>query len=170
MKQWIVLLLMLVTGVRGVGAQDVPTLQCTLEQALAGSSQVTAALNTAIDALNKGNITAFLEALDAEQAAIAQVKAECSGLVFEGKSPKVIGPITFPSGIYRATATTQGYFIASLQVISGTCDVGYTGLFFLVEGQASDGAQSVLKSEDCVALIKLDQVTQSWTLAFELIE
>lgn len=80
----------------------------------------------------------------------------------------VIGPVTIPSGTYRATATTAGFISVQLGSVTGTCDVGFgESLFNLMQGQAADGAEAVLHSTDCVALIIVSNTQDEWTLDFE---
>ncbi|MBC7815012.1 MAG: hypothetical protein H7175_27890 [Burkholderiales bacterium] len=79
----------------------------------------------------------------------------------------VIGPVSFLDGQYRVTANTDGFFIVQLQPLQGVCDTGFLGLFNLMQGQASSGAQSLFTSQGCVALITVENVTEPWTLDFE---
>jgi len=81
----------------------------------------------------------------------------------------VLGPIELSTGIYRVTATTDGFLIADIQEVSGTCDTGFSGLFNIFNGQAETGAQNLLLSTGCNALIEISNVQSAWTLDFELI-
>lgn len=82
----------------------------------------------------------------------------------------VIGPVRFQNGQYRVTATTTGFIIAKVETISGTCDDGILGLFNLSQGQASSGAQNLLKTTDCLAFIQVHNTQEHWTLDFELLQ
>lgn len=84
----------------------------------------------------------------------------------EGLMP-VLGPFQIPSGTYRITVNTTGFFIAHVKTLAGTCDEGFLGLFNLTAGQASAGASSILKSQDCAALIMINNVTEPWVMKFE---
>jgi hypothetical protein len=84
----------------------------------------------------------------------------------EGLQP-VLGPLVLPSGTYRVRVVTNGFFIASVKTLSGTCDVGFMGLFNLSAGQANNGAEALFKSSNCEALIAITNVTEPWTLNFE---
>jgi hypothetical protein len=84
----------------------------------------------------------------------------------EGLQP-VIGPLVLSSGTYRVRVVTNGFFIASIETLSGTCDAGFMGLFNLSAGQASNGAEAIFKSKDCLALVTISNVTEPWTLNFE---
>ncbi|HEX2906034.1 MAG TPA: hypothetical protein VHO69_04195 [Phototrophicaceae bacterium] len=84
----------------------------------------------------------------------------------EGLMP-ILGPFKIPSGTYRVTVNTNGFFSASLETLNGNCDAGFMGLFNLSQGQASAGASNILKSKDCAALIVISNVTEPWTLKFE---
>ena len=84
----------------------------------------------------------------------------------DGTQP-VIGPLTLPSGTYKARVVTSGFFIAHLDEVSGTCDAGFIGLFNLSSGQANQGAETILHSTECVALISISNVTAPWSLEFQ---
>lgn len=86
----------------------------------------------------------------------------------EGLQP-VLGPVNLPSGIYKVTVKTDGFFIASNETVSGTCDIGLMGIFNLMQGQGSSGASTILKSRECSTLFAISNVTDSWTLKFEQI-
>lgn len=94
-------------------------------------------------------------------------RAGCTGLSFEGDSNQVLGPVEIPAGVYRATVTTDGYMVSDLTVMDGTCEAGIMGLFLLTEGRATDGAETVVESEGCTALIEISNTTAPWTLVFE---
>lgn len=101
---------------------------------------------------------------------IAAAQAACSGLSFSSEEYgqlAVIGPIEIPAGIYRATATTDAYFILHVIIVDGDCDDG--SLFNFTEGEGVDGAESVFRSETCSVLLETDNTDEPWTLQFELI-
>lgn len=98
-------------------------------------------------------------------------RAACDGLRFEGEAAKVIAPVNFPAGIYRAIVTTDGYFIAAVTATDGECGAGTSylssSLFLITEGQANNGSEAVFSSEGCDAILEISNVRQPWTLEFE---
>lgn len=97
-------------------------------------------------------------------------EAEAS-LSFSGDKDTVIGPVDIPAGTYRATATTAGYIIVHISALSGECGAGTRGssdrLFSNSEGEATNGAESILISKACNALLEVSNITAPWTLEFE---
>lgn len=94
----------------------------------------------------------------------------CNPLVFEGDSQQVIGPVSIPAGLYRAILVTDGYFIAAIEPVDGECAAtDIFGLFNISSGNATEGAESLLESDGCEALIVTSNVTAHWTLEFEKI-
>jgi hypothetical protein len=79
-------------------------------------------------------------------------------LSFQDTSSKVLGPIEFEDGTYRVTATTDDYFSAEVQTVSGNCEIlgGFQLLFSLSQGEGNSGAEAVLTSQNCVALIGVE--------------
>jgi hypothetical protein len=110
-----------------------------------------------------------IEPLIEAKGRIAVLEAACSGLSFEGTTAKVIGPFELEAGLYRVTADTEGFFIADLNVIDGSCEAGVMGMFLLMNGDASGGAETLVESEGCTTLVTLDNITDPWTLTFERI-
>ena len=111
--------------------------------------------------------------LDLEKAVVA-ARIECGGMIFtseeEGLQP-VIGPVELPEGMYRATLTIDGMGVVELDVLDGSCgdSIGMPVFMVLDMGGAPDGAQTVVESEGCEALISFSSVTfaHNWTLEFE---
>jgi hypothetical protein len=102
---------------------------------------------------------------------VSTVRTECYGLTFtseqEGMQP-VIGPVSIPEGLYRATATTTGFMIAEVDPLEGQCSArGFGSLFNLSRDTAIDGAQAVFESSGCEALIAISNTREPWTLKFE---
>lgn len=79
----------------------------------------------------------------------------------------VVGPILLADGIWRVTATTDGYLIAKVITVTGTCDTSSSSLFNLRPGQASQGAEAAIVTQDCSILITTYNVSAPWTLEFE---
>ena len=78
-----------------------------------------------------------------------------------------IGPVALPNGRTRVTVQTQGFFIADLITVQGTCDTGFGSLFNLMSGQAAGGAQNIINGSGCVALFVTSNVSERWSLSFE---
>ena len=87
----------------------------------------------------------------------------------DGARP-VLGPLTFPEGIYRATVTTEKLIGIKIFELDGTCgtQANVSGYLFLVrEGEARDGAQAVFTSSGCELLLEFASAEDPWTLTFE---
>lgn len=90
-----------------------------------------------------------------------------------GRTNDVVGPEQFPAGVYRVTAWTDGFMTVRLTATEGTCYEGTSGfittgtLFILMQGQAVDGAETLMTSEGCSALIEVSNVQEDWELKFE---
>lgn len=118
-------------------------------------------------------VEVILQEMDAT---ISQVRAACSGYSFnsddEGMQP-VIGPLDFEAGTWIVTYTSKDYGIVELTAIDGDCG-GYDSEFTLISvsaGEADRGAEEVLQTpEDCSALIQISNVSEGWTLEFELVK
>jgi len=79
----------------------------------------------------------------------------------------VIGPLQIPSGIYILTATTEQFIIVEMQALRGECtSAGFGSLFNVSSGRASDGAETLLISDDCEALFSVGNTRAPWTLEF----
>lgn len=98
----------------------------------------------------------------------------CGGLSFDSETlgmMPVVGPFDIPTGVYRVTAKTEGFMIAKIEGLEGECgDYNIGSLFSVSKGQATDGAQMIFKAEDCRGLLTISNVTEPWTLTFELIQ
>ncbi len=159
----LVLALLLMVGAANVLAQDdAPACDA------AATADVLAGLVEAVRTAESP-----IEALGAVRDAASIALAACGGLNFssdvEGMMP-VIGPVEIPEGIYRVTVITDGYFIASFDVLDGQCGDGrlfLPGLFIVSAGDATEGAQAVVNSEGCETLISIENVTEDWSLSFE---
>lgn len=93
-------------------------------------------------------------------------------LQYTASSDKVIGPVEIPEGVYRATATTSGYIIVHITAVEGECGEGSgiflsESLFNAMSGQVTNGAEAVLTSRGCKALIAVSNVQNTWTLRIE---
>lgn len=112
-------------------------------------------------------------ALDEIAAIISAAKIECSGLSFnsedEGMQP-LIGPITLPEGMYRATLTIDGMGMVSMESLDGNCGEDQFGLpLFMVMEMGESETQALVDAGGGECLIKFENVTMvdEWTLTFE---
>lgn len=165
----IVMFFILLSITMPTAAQDAPT-GCDITSLQQNIADLYAAFKT----VHEGNPTdaaKVLTFLDSAAIVINQVRATCAGLSFSGDKQVVIGPVTIPAGIYRAKATTESYLIVHVDALDGECGVGTrmssSSLFNISDGQAVAGAEAVFKSENCSALITVENVFKPWTLTFE---
>ncbi len=96
----------------------------------------------------------------------------CSGYTFTGNSSKLVGPLDLPKGNYKTTLTSRGRFTARLSVLSGQCQgSSNTASFYsITAGEASTGAEAVIKSEGCRLVIETSNVRGAWTLTIAPLE
>lgn len=100
----------------------------------------------------------------------ARLRATCDGLTFAGKAQKLIGPVDFPVGTYRATAKTAGYMAVTITPAQGQCGQGQymdSSLFLIINGQAANGAETLFISQGCTAMVEISNVQGDWSLSFE---
>jgi hypothetical protein len=150
--------------------EETVSIVCGSERAAEIYAEMEAEFTLAKESLDLDDIEAFVESLRTMGRKAGLAQAECLGLAFDSETlgmQPVIGPVTFPSGTYRVTATTDGFMLAEIEVISGDCDE--TLLFAIFEGDADDGSQTVFKSDDCVGLIAIGNTGEPWSLDFELL-
>jgi hypothetical protein len=169
MKTMIFLILVFLTSVSAT-AQDTST--CDKELFASTLEEYAEMLRTAT------NVTVVMEqvAQYADNAVTicneeAPATSEDAGLAMSYTSSEyglqaVIGPVTLPTGIYRVTAKTDGFMIAAVETLEGTCETSILGLFSLSQGQASNGASTILSSENCEALFTISNTQSAWTLDF----
>ncbi len=85
---------------------------------------------------------------------------------FDGKQGGVVlGPVDFPSGVYRASLTGVSVNI-QVEGVSGTC-IG--GTFIYVSSQGGT-VEEVFRSNNCRALIQVGQTDHEWKLEFKLVQ
>jgi len=155
--------------------EDVPDLptECTAESMTELVAALQERVGTALPAIESGDLVGAMDALQQVQNRLQVMRALCDALVFQGSANMVLGPVTFPAGVYRARVITDGYFIASVNPLEGECGAGTSfftpGLFILSEGEANAGAEAIFTSLECTALIEVSNVRQSWKLEFERI-
>jgi len=120
-------------------------------------------------AQDEGELASVLGLLAALQPFVSEVMSLCGPLTWEGDSETLIGPVRIPEGYYRATVTTDGYFITKLTAIDGECSgsSSFMPLFNLSGEQASDGAEALVMSEGCSALLEISNISAPWTLVLE---
>jgi len=104
---------------------------------------------------------------------IKDQSAACNGLYFKGTGQKSIGPIELASGTYLVHLVTEGYFGATLKLISGSCKTSeYNGvsMYNIGKGEANDGADITIDSDGCRALILTSNVSGAWKLTFSTLQ
>jgi hypothetical protein len=168
----IVVVLSLLAALLPLNAQDALPEGCTAEALTTLTDNLTKATDAANTAIAAGDLKGAIEGLNAAQLEVTTLGITCSGLSWEGKAAKVIGPVVIPEGVYRAKTTTTGAMIAQLTVTDGECGVGNVAflqptLFLLMPGSATDGAEEVLTSTGCTTLIGVSNVQGDWTLSLE---
>ncbi len=154
----------LLIAVTGVSAQEETAEEC---------SAAADALTVIADILAEPELSP-LDTLDLIYKAAIEARATCMELSFssevEGFEP-VIGPLIIPEGIYRPTVTTEGYFIMRIVPLRGECGDGTrmspTSVFNITAGIATTGAQGVVASAGCEALIEIENTSAPWVLSFE---
>lgn len=160
----LLLLVLLAVSAVSVWAQEDEAPECDAAATADVLAELVEALRTAENPI---------EALGAVRDAASLATAACSGLSFnsddEGLMP-VIGPIEIPEGVYRVTLVTEGYFIMKVDALDGACGEGTrmsSNAFNVGRDSATNGAEVVIISEGCEALLSVSNVTKSWTLGFE---
>lgn len=96
--------------------------------------------------------------------------ARCSGLYWEGGPESRVILVEIPRGIYRAVFTTTEYGAVELDTISGQCGraPNFSRLLFNVaSGEAARGAEALLGSTGCTAVLSTSNHRAPWTLWFE---
>lgn len=96
--------------------------------------------------------------------------ARCSGLYWEGGPESRVILVEIPRGIYRAVFTTTGYGAVELDPVSGDCGAApnFSRLLFNVaRGGATRGAEALLGSTGCTAILSTSNHSNPWTLRFE---
>lgn len=149
-------------------AQENTTTGCDVNTLTAAITEIIGTLESAQASLEGGDTASSVATLFDAENALANLRLQCSGMTFQGSAATVLGPIDFPDGTYRVTATTSGFFIAELQPISGTCETQLFGsLFTLMSGQATSGAEATFTARSCSTLVNVSNITAPWTLTFE---
>lgn len=96
----------------------------------------------------------------------------CDNFSFSDTGTKLLGPIQFPAGIYRAKLMTSssGYISGQVTVAQGECGAGnsMSALLFNAVG-AANGIEALFISSGCTALIQLGLDESKWDLTFERI-
>jgi hypothetical protein len=120
----------------------------------------------------KGDNKADMETLMKLATDIQNQNVACSGHTFTGKSSTLIGPMDLPKGNYKTTLTTRGRFTARLSVLSGDCkgSSSTASYYSVTSGEATNGAEAVLRSEGCRLVIESSNVRGPWTLTVSPLE
>ena len=171
----IAIVLGLLAGLLPTNAQDTLPEGCTADALTLVMGAIQAANDVAGKAIKAGDLKSAIEALDTIKTDAITLDSFCGELSWSGKAASVIGPVTIPEGVYRAIATTTGFITVKITATDGECGEGDPDylrptLFNLSEGAADSGAQAVLTSKECTALIQISNVQTDWALVFEKVE
>lgn len=169
-KRYLIILLIslvLPVALPTLSAQGTPSRKCDVDYMHTVVASFIEALKPLIDKSDPVAIATSLQDL-AESANI--MKAVCDGLAFSDKKQKLIGPVEFPIGTYRVTAKTAGYMIVVVTPAQGQCGHGQymePNLFLIIDGQATDGAETLFVSQGCTAMVEVSNVQGDWSLSFD---
>ena len=123
------------------------------------------------EAQDAGNTEAALSVVEEIGELTSAALARCGALAWQGDNETLVGPVEIPAGYYQATVVTEGYFIAKAISLDGECGDGprmYASSFFNVSaGDATDGAESLVVSEGCTALVEIENISAPWELTLE---
>jgi hypothetical protein len=154
-----------------VSQEKQPDLTCAFENLTDGLDQIDEFADAIREARESRNVYQIYDAMTRLNKTISEMRSLCNPLRFEGDNQRVVGPITIPAGIYRVTATTDGFLIAEVETLSGRCHADdFFGLINVVAGGASDGVEARFNSEGCSALLTTHNVTAPWSIVFEKIQ
>ncbi len=151
-----------------VHAQEAPVCEPDL-------TEITTLFEEAQAALEDADLDTALEALRAIRIELSLIDSQCLGLDFEGDSQEVSDPVEVPAGLYRITATTEGYLIIHAILIDGECGEG-TGsrlsesLFNVGAGEGNEGAEIIFTSNGCTVLWETSNVTTPYAITWEKIK
>jgi hypothetical protein len=160
-------ILLCVLFVLPVAAQDTPA-GCEAATVVEALAQQQAQLAQAENALGEGDIESALELMRQAGVELARTHAACSGLAFEGNGSRVIGPVTFESGVYRVTVTMGEYTLIDIQRLDGDCG-GVGDVTPLTRGMQTN-EEHIFRSENCTGLIQVESMEDDdWEVSFELI-
>lgn len=107
-----------------------------------------------------------IDALVKAKQSIDAMYSTCRGLSWKGTTvAKLIGPFDLPEGVYKATATTAGFLIIHIKVLSGDCEE--TSLFNLSDGEATTGSETTYESSGCKILLEPSNISAPWKLTIE---
>ncbi len=165
----LIVLVALAIAVTVTGVTVAQEAACSVDDLADTLTALESLVTDAREAQNEGDAVIVIPAIQAIGDIALQVIAQCRSLAWEGESEVVLGPVDIPEGFYRARVVTEGYFSASAIAISGECGSGtgmYPSAFLnLSAGDASQGAEGLVVSEGCTALIEIENVSEpSWTL------
>ncbi len=120
----------------------------------------------------KDDNKADMEALMKLAADIQAQNVACSGYTFTGNSSKLIGPLELPRGNYKTVLTTRGRFTGRLNVLSGACEGSSrtANYYSITSGEATNGAEAVIRSDGCRLVIESSDVRGVWTLTIAPLE
>ena len=162
MRKLILTVCLIIVIISMASAQDEAAETCDTSSALATISELIA------DAELEP-----LEILRAIKAAVDEILLQCDGLTFtsenEGRQP-VLGPITLDEGLWRLSVETSGTMFLDLTALEGTCEgtgqLASVGTLFMIV-QPGDGAETLIESDGCEALLEFSMVSANWEMTLE---
>lgn len=163
-------LLMVLTLVFPAAAQDDSSvLHCAQDDVEKVLTQANEFFDNSIDEIRASGVEETLSLFRGMSLVLSELSVQCYGLSFSSNEHgllPVIGPVYIPAGVYRVTATTAGYMIVNVEVLTGECGE-FGSVVNVSQGRATEGAQSVFRSGECEALIEVSNATEDWLLIFE---
>ena len=146
-----------------VSAQDGDELQCDSAAISAATEQAVAQLQQA----ESEEPAVALQSIAEVRAALADLEAQCTGLVFTGDAGTVHGPVEIPEGIYRASVTTMNFFSMEQELLEGECG---EWLIFNEMAEGEFTAEAIFRSAGCTVLFETSNVHAPYTLWFEKVD
>ncbi len=140
---------------------------------LCADADIDAAIDTVLAQLQEAKAqepSTALETIDEVRQVLAVLNSQCLGLTLTGTAGTVHGPVDIPEGIYRASVTTEDFFIMNGTVLEGECGDGYGGELFVFNEGLGGGkftAETVFKSEGCSVLFETSNIFGPYTVTFE---
>lgn len=126
------------------------------------------------DTFSPENADDVLEFLRTIRNTATMAEVHCTGNTFSsernGEQP-VLGPIYLASGVWRVRVVTDGYMIADIETLTGTCEnTAFGTLYNITAGRAATGAERLIRSTECVMLLTVGNTNQAWELELEQIQ
>jgi hypothetical protein len=142
------------------GVSDACTAEVAAQMQTAVESEVARA-RTAVDA---GDVPEWRNAMQTVRNLTALLDGLCADYVFEGSGSKVLGPVAFVDGVYKATLVMDDTGSMGFEELGGDCDLVPS---MMIMGGGTD--EDAFKFIGCETLIEVRGSSTRWTLAFELV-